>query len=246
MSTEHTSGLCSDVSKDLSAEHCEDITRRVDGSAGAIEVDCLNARASDKARRSNEICLAHSVESDDGKSAKTYIAESEVAAELETLCWIDSGISAAKLEIPSVMNKKDSGSASLGHARKVRKDAKTINLPGQLVAKDGSWGMKKTLTDVGYKDEFNFNLTSLARSSEAGTVEHIQDGILNIYRDEVHRRKLECLDAGKVKHKYDGSLNIRRDKAHQESKTAWKPERLEQNMGALTTSEEIRLIADSK
>jgi len=42
MSTEHTSSLCSDVPKDLSAEHCDDVTRGMDGIAGANEVDGWN------------------------------------------------------------------------------------------------------------------------------------------------------------------------------------------------------------
>ena len=36
-------------------------------------------------------------------------------------------------------------------------------MPGQFLARDGSFGMEGVLTDVNYKDSHNFNLVSLTR-----------------------------------------------------------------------------------
>ena len=72
-----------------------------------------------------EIFIAESEVAAASSLEEVFIAESKVAVELETLHWIDSDISAAKLEMPSMTNKKDSRSASL----KVVKDTKTIDLP---------------------------------------------------------------------------------------------------------------------
>ena len=65
-------------------------------------------------------------------------------------------------------NVKESGSASLGHTGSAVKATCTIDLPGQFAAKDGSPGMKATLTDVSYNKEANFNLLSLTRLLMSG------------------------------------------------------------------------------
>ena len=39
----------------------------------------------------------------------------------------------------------------------------TIDLSGQYVTKDGTWGMKCTLTEVNFNASHNFNLMSLTR-----------------------------------------------------------------------------------
>ena len=38
-----------------------------------------------------------------------------------------------------------------------------MDLPGQFIGKDGSSGMKATLTEVNYNPKYNFNLLSLTR-----------------------------------------------------------------------------------
>ena len=58
---------------------------------------------------------------------------------------------------------KDTGSASLGHAGEALKAAKTIILPGQYVTKDGTLGLKATLTDINFNETHNSNLMSLTR-----------------------------------------------------------------------------------
>ena len=58
-------------------------------------------------------------------------------------------------------NEKYSGSMSLGHAGKAVEARSAIDLPGQFLARDGSFGMEGVLTDVSYNDSHNFNLVSL-------------------------------------------------------------------------------------
>ena len=60
-------------------------------------------------------------------------------------------------------NVKANGSQSLGHAGKAVEATNTMDLPGQFIGKDGSSGMKATLTDVNYNPKYNFNLLSLTR-----------------------------------------------------------------------------------
>ena len=48
------------------------------------------------------------------------------------------------------VNKRKSGSVSLGQSGKAVKTTNTIDLPGQFCAKDGSLGLKATLNDVNY------------------------------------------------------------------------------------------------
>ena len=60
-------------------------------------------------------------------------------------------------------NVKDTRSASLGHAGEALKATKTIDLSGQYVTKDGTLGMKATLTEVNFNETHNFNLMSLTR-----------------------------------------------------------------------------------
>ena len=38
-----------------------------------------------------------------------------------------------------------------------------MDFPGRFIGKDGSSGMKATLTDVNYNPKYNFNLLSLTR-----------------------------------------------------------------------------------
>ena len=58
---------------------------------------------------------------------------------------------------------KDTGIVSLGHVGKALKATRTIDLPGQYVTKDGTLGLKATLTDVNFNETHNFNLMSLTR-----------------------------------------------------------------------------------
>ena len=60
-------------------------------------------------------------------------------------------------------NVKANGSQSLRHSGKAVEAISTMDLPGQFIGKDGSSGMKATLTDVNYNPKYNFNLMSLTR-----------------------------------------------------------------------------------
>ncbi len=51
------------------------------------------------------------------------------------------------------MNVKSNGSQSLGHSGKAVEAINTIDFPGQFVFKDGSLGMKATLTEMNYNDK---------------------------------------------------------------------------------------------
>ena len=66
--------------------------------------------------------------------------------------WIcDTGASSHLSKSNSVAkNVKQNGSQSLGHSGKAVEAISTMNLPGQFIGKDGSSGMKATLTDVKY------------------------------------------------------------------------------------------------
>ena len=55
-------------------------------------------------------------------------------------------------------NKRSAGSASLGHAGEAVKATSTFDLKGRFVRKDGSLGMKATLTECSYNASHNFNL----------------------------------------------------------------------------------------
>ena len=79
--------------------------------------------------------------------------------------WIcDTGASSHSTNDNSgARNEKDTGSASLGHAGQALKATMTIDLLGQYVTKDGTWGMKATLTEVNFNASHNFNLMSLTR-----------------------------------------------------------------------------------
>ena len=76
--------------------------------------------------------------------------------------WIcDTGASSHSTNDKSgAVNERNNGSASLGHALK---STLTVNLPGQYVTKNGTWGMKATLTEVNFNASHNFNLISLTR-----------------------------------------------------------------------------------
>ena len=65
-------------------------------------------------------------------------------------------------------NEKESRSASLGHAGEALEATSTIDLPGQFMTKDGSSGLKASLTEVNYNDRHNFNLISLTRLLSRG------------------------------------------------------------------------------
>ena len=79
--------------------------------------------------------------------------------------WIcDTGASSHSSKSNSgAKNVKQNGSQSLGHSGKAVEAISTMNLPGQFIGKDGSSGMKATLTDVNYNPKYNFNLMSLTR-----------------------------------------------------------------------------------
>ena len=79
--------------------------------------------------------------------------------------WIcDTGASSHSSKSNSgAKNVRSNGSQSLGHSGKAVEAISTMNLPGQFIGKDGSSGMKATLTDVNYNPKYNFNLMSLTR-----------------------------------------------------------------------------------
>ena len=60
-------------------------------------------------------------------------------------------------------NERPTNSSSLGHAGEAVEAECTIDLAGQFVAKDGSLGLKATLTEVSVNKKYNFNLISLTR-----------------------------------------------------------------------------------
>ena len=79
--------------------------------------------------------------------------------------WIcDTGASchSTKSKVGAI-NERKSGSTSLGQAGEALKATSTIDLKGQCVWRDGSLGMKVTLTDCSYNACHNFNLASLTR-----------------------------------------------------------------------------------
>ncbi len=53
-------------------------------------------------------------------------------------------------------NVKSLGSQSLGHNGKAVEALNTVDFVGQFIGKDGSAGMKATLTDVNYNNRYNF------------------------------------------------------------------------------------------
>ena len=79
--------------------------------------------------------------------------------------WIcDTGASSHSTNDKSgATNEKNTGSASLGHAGQALKATMTIDLAGRYVTKDGTYGMKATLTEVNFNANHNFNLMSLTR-----------------------------------------------------------------------------------
>ena len=79
--------------------------------------------------------------------------------------WIcDTGASSHSSKSNSgAKNVRSNGSQSLGHSGKAVEAISTMDLPGQFIGKDGSSGMKATLTDVNYNPKYNFNLMSLTR-----------------------------------------------------------------------------------
>ena len=79
--------------------------------------------------------------------------------------WIcDSGASShSGKNKRGAKNIKSSGSQSLGHTGKAVEALNTMDIAGQFYGKDGSAGMKGTLTDVNYNNKYNFNLVSLTR-----------------------------------------------------------------------------------
>ena len=83
----------------------------------------------------------------------------------QTDIWIcDTGASSHSTNNSSGgPNVKDTGSASLGHAGEALKATKNMDLPGQYVTKDGTLGMKATLTEVNFNETQNFNLMSQTR-----------------------------------------------------------------------------------
>ena len=88
----------------------------------------------------------------------------------ESDVWIcDTGASShLTKDKKDAVHEKKSGSPSLGQAGKAVKATSTIDLPGQFCAKDGSLGLKATLTDVNYNKSLNFNLMSLSRLLQNG------------------------------------------------------------------------------
>lgn len=71
-------------------------------------------------------------------------------------------------------NERPTNSSSLGHAGEAVEAECTIDLAGQFVAKDGSLGLKATLTEVSVNKKYNFNLISLTRLLRNGW--HITQG----------------------------------------------------------------------
>ena len=54
-------------------------------------------------------------------------------------------------------------SQSLGQSGKAVEVINTMDLPGHFLGKDGSFGMKMTLTEVKYNNKYNFNMLILTR-----------------------------------------------------------------------------------
>ncbi len=79
--------------------------------------------------------------------------------------WIcDSGASSRSGKNKrGAKNIKSSSSQSLGRTGNVVKALNTMDFAGQFIGKDGSSGIKATLTDVNYNNRYNFNLVSLIR-----------------------------------------------------------------------------------
>ena len=103
---------------------------------------------------------------EDGEvSAAQLTIPTSFAVLQQTDIWIcDTGASSHSTNNSSGgQNVKDTGSVSLGHAGEALKATKTIDLPGQYVTKDGTLGLKATLTDVNFNETHNFNLMSLTR-----------------------------------------------------------------------------------
>ena len=66
--------------------------------------------------------------------------------------WIcDTGASSHSTNnYTGATNERECGSSSLGHMGSAVKASKTIDLPGQFVSRDGTGGLKATLTDVNF------------------------------------------------------------------------------------------------
>ena len=100
---------------------------------------------------------------------ETPIVKMEMPSSFELLysndIWIcDTGASSHLIKSNvGAMDVTANGSQSLGHSGKAVEATNTMELPGQFIGKDGSSGMKATLTDVNYNPKYNFNLLSLTR-----------------------------------------------------------------------------------
>ena len=82
---------------------------------------------------------------------------------------MDSGASGHSTNcLDDAIEIRESGSASIGHSGSATKTSKTISIPGMFVQKDGTRGMRATLTDVSYCENHNFNLLSLTRLLVSG------------------------------------------------------------------------------
>ena len=135
-----------------------------------MSVDPQYWQAENNEWRSNQVAtIAASDGATTADSVETSTIKMEMPMTFDLLysddIWIcDSGASSHSAKNKrGAKNIKESGSQSLGHTGKAVEALNTMDLAGQFVDKDGSSGMKGTLTDVNYNDRYNFNLISLTR-----------------------------------------------------------------------------------
>ena len=131
-----------------------------------VELQCKQA--------SNDMQLNNSLKTDkvaknDEVDLELLVAKMEMLMSFKILyesdiCISDTGASSHSTnDATEAKNVWDSGSPRLGHTGEAIKAAKTIDVPGQFVTKDGSLDICAVLTEVNYSPKLNFTLLSLSR-----------------------------------------------------------------------------------
>ena len=126
----------------------------------AEELDIFKASAAE---------LGMSMAADELESNKVSATKLGIPTSFEILyqsdIWIyNTGASSHSTNNRSgAKNQRDSGSPSLGHDGQAVEATSTIDLPGQFLVRDGSFGMEGVLTEVNYNNSHNFNLMSFTR-----------------------------------------------------------------------------------
>ena len=130
-----------------------------------MSLDPQHAQANENEWQSNNAISLSNIATE----LEASIVKMEMPSSFELLysddIWIcDTGASShSSKSNRGAMNVTANGSQSLGHSGKAMEATNTMKLPGQFIGKDGSSGMKATLTEVNYNPKYNFNLLSLTR-----------------------------------------------------------------------------------